>query len=163
MGVKARKKPTNKLGEEVIDDLPLLLDVLPSHLRETLEKEPDLEDLVEVVEDLGRQPEARFFDRVVYLDDLEVTRQDLDYVTSRIGAFTGDNRAGIERTLHRDQCHPESTPGDYRTDLSSGPCGHGDGGYHTRCDRDGREPAAFGTARRWQDDTASRGSPRFGG
>ncbi|MCZ6877824.1 MAG: AAA family ATPase, partial [Acidobacteria bacterium] len=101
MGVKARKKPTSKLGEEVIDDLPLLLEVLPPHLRETLEKEPDLEELVEVVEDLGRQPEARFFDRVVYLDDLEVTRQDLDYVTSRIGAFTADNRAGIERTLHR--------------------------------------------------------------
>ena len=101
MGVKARKKPTSKLGEEVIDDLPLLLEVLPPHLRETLEKEPDLEELVEVVEDLGRQPEARFFDRVVYLDDLAVTRQDLDYVTSRIGAFTADNRAGIERTLHR--------------------------------------------------------------
>ncbi|MCK5353239.1 AAA family ATPase, partial [bacterium] len=78
-----------------------LLEVLPPHLRETLEKEPDLQELVEVVEDLGRQPEARFFDRVVYLDDLEVTRQDLDYVTSRVGAFSGDNRAGIERTLHR--------------------------------------------------------------
>ena len=101
MGVESKKKPTDKLYEEVIDDLPLLLEVLPPHLRETLEKEPDLDELVEVVEDLGRQPEARFFDRVVYLNDLEVTRQDLDYVTSRIGFFTGDNRAGIERTLHR--------------------------------------------------------------
>ena len=61
-----------KATQEVIDDLPLLLEVLPPHLRESLEKEPDLQDLVEVVEDLGRQPEARFFDRVVYLDDLEV-------------------------------------------------------------------------------------------
>ena len=101
MEVRVKKKPPDKAAQEVIDDLPMLLEVLPPHLRETLEKEPDLQDLVEVVEDLGRQPEARFFDRVVYLDDLEVTRQDLDYVTSRVGAFSGDNRAGIERTLHR--------------------------------------------------------------
>ena len=101
MEAKVKKKPPDKAAEEVIDDLPMLLEVLPPHLRESLEKEPDLQELVEVVEDLGRQPEARFFDRVVYLDELEVTRQDLDYVTSRVGAFTGDNRAGIERTLHR--------------------------------------------------------------
>ena len=101
MEARVKKKPPGKAAQEVIDDLPMLLEVLPPHLRETLEKEPDLQELVEVVEDLGRQPEARFFDRVVYLDDLEVTRQDLDYVTSRVGAFTGDNRAGIERTLHR--------------------------------------------------------------
>ncbi len=101
MEARVKKKPPDKAAQEVIDDLPMLLEVLPPHLREALEKEPDLQELVEVVEDLGRQPEARFFDRVVYLDDLEVTRQDLDYVTSRVGAFTGDNRAGIERTLHR--------------------------------------------------------------
>ncbi len=101
MEAKVKKKLPDKEAQEVIDDLPLLLEVLPPHLRETLEKEPDLQDLVEVVEDLGRQPEARFFDRVVYLDDLEVTRQDLDDVTSRVGAFSADNRAGIERTLHR--------------------------------------------------------------
>ena len=101
MEAKVKKRPSDKEAQEVIDDLPKLLEVLPPHLRETLEKEPDLQDLVEVVEDLGRQPEARYFDRVVYLDDSEVTRQDLDYVTSRVGAFTGDNRAGIERTLHR--------------------------------------------------------------
>ena len=101
MEAKVKKRPSDKEAQEVIDDLPKLLEVLPPHLRETLEKEPDLQDLVEVVEDLGRQPEARFFDRVVYLDDLAVTSQDLDYVTSRVGAFSGDNRAGIERTLHR--------------------------------------------------------------
>ena len=101
MEVRVKKKLPGKVAQEIIDDLPKLLEVLPPHLRETLEKEPDLQELVEVVEDLGRQPEARFFDRVVYLDDLEVTRQDLDYVTSRVGAFTGDNRAGIGRTLHR--------------------------------------------------------------
>lgn len=101
MAVQAKQNPSAKKTREVGSDLSLLLEVLPSRLRETLEQEPDLEDLMEVVLDFGRQPEARFFDRVVYLDALEVTRQDLDDVVSRLGPFTGDNRAGIERTLHR--------------------------------------------------------------
>lgn len=83
------------------DDLSLLLKVLPPAVREKVESDAQLEDLVEVVLDLGRRPEARFFDRVRYLDEFEVTRQDLDYVVNRIGSFTADNRAGIERTLHR--------------------------------------------------------------
>ncbi|MCH8820584.1 MAG: AAA family ATPase, partial [Acidobacteria bacterium] len=101
MGVKAKQKPSVKKVQVVGNDLSLMLEALPSRLREALEQEPNLEELVEVVLDFGRQPEARFFDRVVYLDALEVTRQDLEDVVSRVGAFTGDNRAGIERTLHR--------------------------------------------------------------
>ncbi|MGH9339490.1 MAG: R3H domain-containing nucleic acid-binding protein [Acidobacteriota bacterium] len=86
---------------EVTDDLSSLLTILPPNIREVVEKEPDLLDLIEIVLDLGRQPEARFLERAVYLDHFEVTRPDLDYVISRVGTFTGDNRAGIERTLHR--------------------------------------------------------------
>ncbi len=59
------------------------------------------EGLIEIVLDLGRPAEVRFFDRAVYLEDLEVGRAELDYVIERVGDFTGDNRAGIERTLHR--------------------------------------------------------------
>src|SRR5262245_63884908 len=51
--------------------------------------------------DLGRQPEGRFPNRAIYLSELAITREDLDYVIHRVGAFTQDNRAGIERTLHR--------------------------------------------------------------
>lgn len=87
--------------QQVTDDLSLLLDVLPPRLRQVLENEPGLEDLVEVVMDLGRQPEARFFDRALYLNHSEISPEDLDYVVSRVGVFSGDNRAGIERTLHR--------------------------------------------------------------
>lgn len=97
---KTRRKLA-KSGREVIDDLSLLLQVLPPKLRELLEKEPDLENLIEIVMDLGRQPEARFHDRALYLDHAEIARQDLDYVVTRVGVFTADNRAGIERTLHR--------------------------------------------------------------
>ena len=101
MELKAKPETSENKTREGGGDLSLLLEVLPPRLRETLQQEPDLEELVEVVLDFGRQPEARFFDRVVYLDALEVTRQDLDDVVSRLGPFTGDNRAGIERTLHR--------------------------------------------------------------
>jgi len=46
-------------------------------------------------------PEARFRNDEALLSDMEITREDLDYVVSRIGQFGEDNRAGIPRTLHR--------------------------------------------------------------
>jgi len=88
-------------SREITDDLDLLLRVMPPHIRESLHRQSDLKNLVEVVMDLGRQPEARFPTRAVYLGESNITREDLDYVTHRVGAFTLDNRAGIERTLHR--------------------------------------------------------------
>src|SRR5499426_1917117 len=88
-------------SREITDDLDLLLRVMPPHIRESLHRQSDLKNLVEVVMDLGRQPEARFPNRAVYLGESNITREDLDYVTHRVGAFTLDNRAGIERTLHR--------------------------------------------------------------
>src|SRR5439155_1341207 len=57
--------------------------------------------LLEVVLDLGREPEARFPDHEVILDETAVTSEDLEFVSSRVGSFGDDNRAGIERTLHR--------------------------------------------------------------
>ena len=88
-------------SRELTDDLDLLLRVMPPHLRESLHRQVDLRDLVEVVMDLGRQPEARFPVRAIYLSDQTISREDLDYVIHRVGSFTQDNRAGIERTLHR--------------------------------------------------------------
>ena len=78
-----------------------LLDILPPHIRQPLCQQQDISDLLEVVLDLGRPPEARFPQREVVLSPQEVNEQDIDYVTSRISSFGGDNRAGIERTLHR--------------------------------------------------------------
>lgn len=86
---------------QVTDNLAQLLEVLPPDVRECLEKQEDIEDLLEIVLDLGRQAEARFPLRAVELCDIGVTTEELDYVVSRIGAFGNDNRAGIERTLHR--------------------------------------------------------------
>lgn len=88
-------------SREVTDDLDLLLRVMPPHIREALNRQADLKNLIEVVMDLGRQPEGRFPSRAIYVSEPSITREDLDYVIHRVGSFTQDNRAGIERTLHR--------------------------------------------------------------
>jgi stage III sporulation protein SpoIIIAA len=88
----------------ITDDLDLLLNALPPHICGPLKLRDDNFELLEVVMDLGRRPEARYPGREIILAETEVTSEDLDYVVSRIGEFGDDNRAGIERTLHRISC-----------------------------------------------------------
>ena len=82
-------------------ELDVLLEVLPARIAAELRERDDIDELLEVVLDLGRAPEARFLSGDLHLDQEEVSRSDLDYVTNKIGDFGDDNRAGIERTLHR--------------------------------------------------------------
>ena len=83
------------------DDLPQLLSVLPPELRERIAARGDLGELLEIVLDLGRRPEARFADSNLELDPEPLGREDLAHIVERVGDFGTDNRAGIERTLHR--------------------------------------------------------------
>lgn len=83
------------------DELQQLLATLPPRINEKLQEQDTLDDLLEVILDLGRAPEARFSHGDILLDDEPVSRADLQYVVSGIGDFGGDNRAGMERTLHR--------------------------------------------------------------
>lgn len=89
----------------IIDDVRELLEILPEAIgRRVLQLQrnsPEYGQLVEIVMDLGRPPEARFQHDEIELGDIDVTRQDLAMVAERIGTFGDDNRAGIERTLHR--------------------------------------------------------------
>jgi stage III sporulation protein SpoIIIAA len=85
----------------ITDDLEALLSVLPADIRKAVEKANDSENLLEIILDLGRVPTARFVDREIVLRDAEVTRPEIDFVDERTGEFDADNRAGIERTLHR--------------------------------------------------------------
>ena len=85
----------------ITDDLDALIDILPLHIRQPLCRQKDISKLLEVVLDLGRSSEARFPQREVVLSPREVDEQDIDYVASRVSSFGDDNRAGIERTLHR--------------------------------------------------------------
>jgi stage III sporulation protein SpoIIIAA len=84
----------------VTDDLDVLLAVLPERIRLALQRR-DVGNLLEVILDLGRLPEARYPDIAVDLGSELVSAEDIAYVVERIGQFGDDNRAGIERTLHR--------------------------------------------------------------
>lgn len=83
------------------DDLELLLAALPPYLKDVIEAQDNRQNLLEIVLDLGRLPEARYLGYEVYLGNREITQAELDYVLMRLGEFGNDNRAGIERTLHR--------------------------------------------------------------
>jgi len=85
-------------------ELEALLDIFPPAIRQALVHLPHLNDLIEVILDLGRLPEARFPHDYVYLAQTKVTAEDIAAVEERIGAFGKDNRAGIEQTLHRISC-----------------------------------------------------------
>jgi stage III sporulation protein SpoIIIAA len=74
---------------------------MPPQIKILLVQQPDISELLEVVIDLGRPPEARFPKREVVLDVKEADEADIDYIVTRISTFGDDNRAGIERTLHR--------------------------------------------------------------
>ncbi len=89
------------MQQVITDDLDALLNILPPHIRQLLCQQEDISQLLEVVLDLGRPPEARFPQREVVLNSKEVDEPDIDYVVSRVSSFGDDNRAGIERTLHR--------------------------------------------------------------
>ncbi len=86
---------------ESIDDLDALLRALPPEIVAAVNALPDRNALIEVVMDLGRSPEARFPDSEVNLLEREITDEDIAFVVDHIGSFGDDNRAGIERTLHR--------------------------------------------------------------
>src|SRR5437870_9856072 len=83
------------------DELDAILHALPPELVQRVRGLDGLDGLLEIVMDLGRLPEARFTGREEILSQREVTAEDIAFVISRIGQFGGDNRAGIERTLHR--------------------------------------------------------------
>jgi stage III sporulation protein SpoIIIAA len=88
----------------ITDDLDALLGVLPGSIVEAVHKANDYDNLLEIILDLGRVPTARYVQGEKVLINKEITRDELDHVVERIGEFDADNRAGLERTLHRISC-----------------------------------------------------------
>ena len=86
---------------EMTDDLDALMEALPPEICDRLRALANRTDLLEVVMDLGRRPQARFTTGEQDLLDREITDADIAHVIDHIGVFGDDNRAGIERTLHR--------------------------------------------------------------
>src|SRR5437868_1745356 len=95
------RRSTNGLTDADPAELDLLFQALPPHLNRAVKRLDHQGLLLEVVLDLGREPEARMPDHEVILDEAAVTSEDLEFVAGRGGSFGDDNRAGIERTLHR--------------------------------------------------------------
>ena len=91
------RRPSGRWDEEV----ELLARALPADLARSLHERTDPGELLEIVLDLGREPEARVPGREVLLADRPVSASDLEHVANNVGQFGDDNRAGIERTLHR--------------------------------------------------------------
>jgi stage III sporulation protein SpoIIIAA len=85
----------------ITDDLQALLAVIPADIANAVTEADDSENLLEVIMDLGRLPTARFVEREVVLSQVEVSHANIAFVVDRIGDFDTDNRAGLERTLHR--------------------------------------------------------------
>lgn len=84
------------------EELSLLFESLPPRIASAVKEiSATRGDLLEVVLDLGRIPEARFVEGDAVLGSEQVTHEDIEYVSGRVGLFGDDNRAGIERTLHR--------------------------------------------------------------
>jgi stage III sporulation protein SpoIIIAA len=86
------------------NDLEKLIENLPFFLQEHLSQHNLKNQLIEIVLDLGRRPEARFISGPEYLSQKIISWQDIDYITKRVSKFSNENRAGIERTLHRISC-----------------------------------------------------------
>ena len=86
------------------EDLNKLLDNLPFFIQEYVYTHANKDNLMEIIMDLGRRPEGRFSTGPEYLSQKIISWQDLDYTTKRISKFSNENRAGIERTLHRISC-----------------------------------------------------------
>ena len=88
--------------EGTTDDMGVLLATLPDEIAESVRALPRMDTIIEVIMDLGRRPEARFGSgEEAVLREREIDEDDLQYVIDHVGSFGEDNRAGIERTLHR--------------------------------------------------------------
>lgn len=83
------------------NDLDKLTDVLPEKVKRYINYEK-MEDVIEIVLDIGRTPEIRHAGgKIEYLGTENVSEEDINYITGRIQDFTSDNRSGIPGTLHR--------------------------------------------------------------
>jgi stage III sporulation protein SpoIIIAA len=107
------------------DGLTQFLDVLPSIVRERLERSEGLDSLIEVVLDYGRPAEARYRDRVERYPDVLVSELDIEHVAKKISEFGTDNRAGIERTLHRTSHAGSAEPSKAQSTSSTTSYGQG--------------------------------------
>ena len=85
-------------------DLEKLIKKLPVFIKQYIRQHPNKEKIIEIVLDLGKRPEVRFPTGPEYLSKNIISWNDLEYITKQVSAFSNENRAGVELTLHRISC-----------------------------------------------------------
>ncbi len=95
------RRASMTVQQRITDNLDVMLSALPTAIVQRLTEIDRFDELMEVILDVGRVPTARYVDGESMLLEREVAREDIEFVVARIGEFDADNRAGIERTLHR--------------------------------------------------------------
>ena len=146
------------MPEQKRTDLDDLLAVLPPRIQEALADRTDRDDLLEIVMDLGRKPEARFLGSEATLSTEAVTSDDLAYVVERIGAVWGRQPGGDRAHAAPHQRHPQSARRDRRPDLPGGPRGPRHGHPHpAMSSKPDARILILGRPGRGQDDPAARG------
>ena len=89
------------MDKSITDDFDILNNILPARIRSAIAEYGETSRLLEIVLDLGRKPTARYIDKEYELSEAEITEADLRGLIEALGDFDDDNRAGIERSLHR--------------------------------------------------------------
>ena len=83
------------------NNLEKLLVIMPHKITSNLTLEK-LNDVIELVLDIGRVPEIRHSNgNIEKIGDEIIIDEDINYVVSHLQEFTHDNRSGIPGTLHR--------------------------------------------------------------
>ncbi|MDJ0626336.1 MAG: ATPase, T2SS/T4P/T4SS family [Candidatus Caenarcaniphilales bacterium] len=95
------KKRNQSHKQYNFEELERLLALLPGRVESILKNHPKLNELIDVVLDLGRSPELRFSGHVSEFLDEAVTKEEIEYICKNVSSFSSENRAGIEKTLHR--------------------------------------------------------------
>jgi hypothetical protein len=66
------------------DELQRLIELLPPRFQGSLQRQPNLHELIEIVLDLGRQPVARFPQSYVALSGDKVSEEDIETAVSKV-------------------------------------------------------------------------------
>uniref|UniRef100_A0A803NWJ1 AAA+ ATPase domain-containing protein n=1 Tax=Cannabis sativa TaxID=3483 RepID=A0A803NWJ1_CANSA len=88
-------------SSEAATELDMFLELLPLRMKRELNKHEEIEQLIEVVMDLGRKPIARFPSGDWIISESPIKEEDLRHAISKVGDFSDDNRSGINNSLHR--------------------------------------------------------------
>lgn len=97
----AKRKMISDIKDQLEFEKESFLNIFPGDIKQKIVEINEFDNLIEVVLDLGRKPEARFVSKTEYLRDDPVTREEIRKIILKFGEFDRDNRAGIEKTLHR--------------------------------------------------------------